>query len=192
MPRPAFRPPEVELLRTKLPDWVRMKGVRATKANVEELLSERRRFIREVTADFLAKFPDRDPSVSDPGPTTYSQEQIELLPQRLRQWFRNNSRVPTDSQVKEKHKGKARTHARNLAAKRYRQQIKEIARELRTADNQLKPLTAFNRATTLFLADLKEKDAVAYDKLYSDARQMRNHAAMDYADLSPEVLATYV
>ncbi|KAG8681168.1 hypothetical protein FRC11_001481, partial [Ceratobasidium sp. 423] len=58
------------------------------------------------TVEFLAKFPNRDPSVSDPSPITYSQEDLERLPERLCQWFRNNSRFPTDTEVQKKWKGK--------------------------------------------------------------------------------------
>ncbi|KDN34715.1 hypothetical protein RSAG8_12216, partial [Rhizoctonia solani AG-8 WAC10335] len=138
----------------------------------------------------LAKFPERDPSASDPSPLTYTQEDLERLPERLRQWFRNKSRLPVDPETKQKQRTKSRTHARNLATKRYSQQIKEIARELREADKGLKAMTAFNRATTEFLNELKEDDPEAYVKLQQDAKEMRGASMLDYTELTPDVLAS--
>ncbi|KDN41820.1 hypothetical protein RSAG8_07191, partial [Rhizoctonia solani AG-8 WAC10335] len=188
MPAPRFRPTEIQFLRSQLTEWQRMKAVPVSKSNVDSLLRERRQFIREVCMQLMARFPDRDPSVSDPSHLTYSAEDLERLPEILRQWFRNNSRHPVDLQTKERSTTKSRTHARNIAAKRYSQQIKEIARELREADKDLKPMTAFNKATTLYLAELKEDDPEAYAKLYDDAREIRGASLRDYTDLTPDVL----
>lgn len=90
---------------------------------------------------------------------------------------------------KKKRKTKSRTHARNLASKRYSQRIKEIARELRENDNTLKLMTAFNRALTQFMNELKKEDPEAHEKLHKDAKELRASKMQDYTDLTPENLA---
>ncbi|KDN34208.1 hypothetical protein RSAG8_12693, partial [Rhizoctonia solani AG-8 WAC10335] len=82
MPAPSFRPLEAELLRSQLGEWQRMKAITVNKGNVDTLLRERRQFIRQVTLMLLAKFPERDPSASDPSPLTYTQEDLERLPEK--------------------------------------------------------------------------------------------------------------
>ncbi|CEL53432.1 glycoside hydrolase 15-related protein [Rhizoctonia solani AG-1 IB] len=190
MPRSNFRPAEVAFLRSRIPEWIRTKSLPATKSNANSLLAERRVLIRSIAEELLLKFPDRDPSVSDPTAVTYTQEDLERLPERLRQWYRNNTRSPVDPENRLKPKQRGRTHARNIAAQRFSQEIKEIARELRSADKDLQPLTAYNHATTQFITELQQEDPEAYEKLFHDAKEMRGHAAMNYADLSPEVVSS--
>ncbi|KAG8763027.1 hypothetical protein FRC11_006402 [Ceratobasidium sp. 423] len=177
MPAATFRPVEVTFLRPLIPRWEEMKKKRANERNVDQLLKERTQFIRKVCTDFLAKFPERDPSISDPGALTFSEEDIAKFPQR------GGTRVAEMQAIRRK------THGRNLATQRYKQQINDIAREIRLTEPELKQMTAFNKATTQFMEQLKAEDPEQYDKLHQDAAELRAAAGMDYADMSPDVLA---
>jgi hypothetical protein len=106
----------------------------------------------------------------------------------LRQWFRNNSRFTSHTSLKTQSKNQTKIQARHLAAKQYAQQIKEIATELRAEDQQLNAMTAFNRGTTIFLSELVQKDPTAYQKLQSDAQEIRNHPSVDYTDMTQDAL----
>ncbi|KAG8710001.1 hypothetical protein FRC11_004960 [Ceratobasidium sp. 423] len=188
MPPATFRPAEVEFFRGHVPRWEDMKKKPVNSKNVDQLLKERTQFIRKVCEDFLAKFPERDPSVNDPGPLTFTNEVIAKLPRTVRQWFRNNTRPQGGQPIIIKQGTQRRTHARNLATQQYKQQIKGMAQEIRADNPEMNQMTAFNKATTQFMEQLKTEDPDAYNKLYQDAAELRGAAAMDYTDMSPDVL----
>ncbi|EUC58207.1 hypothetical protein RSOL_238670 [Rhizoctonia solani AG-3 Rhs1AP] len=134
-------------------------------------------------------FPERDPTVGDPSPLTFSKDVVDDFYEIVRQWYRNRTRnsdpapsIPTMSKDR-------RTSARNLAMKRYSQAIAELARTISVKKPELHQMSAFNEATTQFLDTLKRDDLPAYEKLQGDAVELRQASEKDYTDLSPDNLA---
>ncbi|KAG8735088.1 hypothetical protein FRC11_003453, partial [Ceratobasidium sp. 423] len=103
-------------------------------------------------------------------------------------WFRNNTRPWGGKAIIEKQSVRRQTHARNLATQKFKQQIKELVREIRAEEPDMNQMTAFNKVMMAFMEQLKNEDPNEYEKLHSDAVELRGAAAMDYADMSPEVL----
>ncbi|KAG8695664.1 hypothetical protein FRC11_001317, partial [Ceratobasidium sp. 423] len=81
MPPSRFKPPELEFLKDRKPIWERLKHRPDNNKNVDRLLKERTKFIRETVKEFLVKFPERDPSVSDPSPVMFTQDQLVDFPE---------------------------------------------------------------------------------------------------------------
>ncbi|KAG8680029.1 hypothetical protein FRC11_003010, partial [Ceratobasidium sp. 423] len=188
MPPSRFKPPELDFLKGHLPTWERLKHRPTNNANIDRLLKERTKFIRKTIKAFFERFPERDPSVNDPSPVTFTQEMLSEFPEIVRQWFRNNTRTPGGRVILEKRAKRNRTHARNVATQRYHQEINAIARRIIEEEPGIERMTAFNRATTEFLQNLKDEDPEAYAQLSRDAEAIRNSGDTDYTELEPEVL----
>ncbi|KAG8727196.1 hypothetical protein FRC11_013710, partial [Ceratobasidium sp. 423] len=81
MPGPGFRPPEAAYLKTLIPDWNKTKPRAGNPKGRKDAYKGRTEFISNLVRNFLIKFPDHDPSVSDPGPVTYTQAELNQLPE---------------------------------------------------------------------------------------------------------------
>ncbi|KAG8699375.1 hypothetical protein FRC11_013732, partial [Ceratobasidium sp. 423] len=81
MPRSRFKPAELDFLKEHLPTWEKLKHRLTKNANFDRLLKERTTFIRKTIKQFFEKFPERDPSINDPTPVTFSQEQLSDFPE---------------------------------------------------------------------------------------------------------------
>ncbi|KAG8731581.1 hypothetical protein FRC11_003487 [Ceratobasidium sp. 423] len=188
MPATTLRRVKVEYLNTEVPTWRILKGKWTTGPDGRSQLQAQTTHIRNVCKIFLQKFPERDPTVSDPTPITFTQDELEDFPRRVQQWFGNNTRSPVMQDTKEKASTKKRTHARNLASQRYHQEINEIAHKIRQEQPELQQLAAFNKATMQFMLELKEQDPDRYEKLSIDAEQIQSSGSKDYTELNPEVV----
>ncbi|KDN34348.1 hypothetical protein RSAG8_12553, partial [Rhizoctonia solani AG-8 WAC10335] len=189
MPPTRFKPQELQFLRDRLPQWEQLKHRPTQNKNVDQHFKEKARFIRVIIKDFFMRFPECDPSVNDPSSETFSEEQLATFPERVRQWFRNNTRTPGGRVTQERRARRNRTHARNVATQRYHQEINQVARQIMAAAPGTKRMSAFNQATTEYLEKLKMEDEAAYDKLFKDAEAIRNAADLDYAEMNTDVLA---
>ncbi|KEP45479.1 hypothetical protein V565_269020, partial [Rhizoctonia solani 123E] len=187
MPPSSFRPAEQEFFERYITRWSKLKQRPVAGQTHSEQLRQKTELIREVTKAFLIEFPERDPSATDRPALTFTEADLAKLPQRARQWLTNNTRPVGGQEIQEKQKTRGHTHARNLATQRYSQEINHMAIALREETPEMKQLTSFNKATTLFLERL-ENDPQAYQKLYDDAIGIRESAEKDFSEHSPEVL----
>ncbi|KDN40414.1 hypothetical protein RSAG8_08177, partial [Rhizoctonia solani AG-8 WAC10335] len=189
MPPSRFKPAELNFLRDRIPQWEQLKDRPRNKKNQNEHLKEKACFIRLVIKDFFVSFPEHDPSVSDTSPDTFTEDLLAAFPERLRQWYRNNTRTPGGQPIQEKRTRCNCTHVRNVASQCYHQEINQLACKILAEAPGMERMTAFNNATTTYLEKLKVDDEPAYLKLFKDAAAIRNAAEVDYMDKSPEVLA---
>ncbi|CCO27941.1 hypothetical protein BN14_01931 [Rhizoctonia solani AG-1 IB] len=189
MPRSTFRRIEIDFLETYVPSWRELKGSAGDKIDKSTRLNARTLHVRKVVKEFLATFQERDPTFSDPSPITFTQEEVNDLGRRIRQWLNNNTRSSSGQAGSAKQVVKGRIHARNLATQRYHQEINEMARKIKTDQPGIHQMAAFNQATTEFMAELEQDDPERYRKLFMDAESIRSAASKDYSELTSEVIA---
>ncbi|EUC56772.1 hypothetical protein RSOL_196110, partial [Rhizoctonia solani AG-3 Rhs1AP] len=188
MPPARFRPNEQTFFEQRIPLWEKIKSGPGSQRS-KSTRRERNEFIQRTCKDFYVSFPERDPTIGDPTPLTFSKDVVDDFEEIVRQWYRNRTRgiapAPRGT-VESKDK---RISARNLVMKRNAQAISELARDIMLEQPELNSMSAFNKATTRFIDTMKQDDPSAYEKLVADAAEIRQASHTDFTDLSPDTLA---
>ncbi|KAF8598142.1 hypothetical protein BDV93DRAFT_561623 [Ceratobasidium sp. AG-I] len=187
MPKAHYRPAEVALLRGFLEQWT-AADKRSVKQTVKGQTTKKQLIVWKAIDALFEQFPDRHPKYNDPNEHTYTSEQLLALPEKIRQWFKNNIRDPTTAIPKPAPNSSKNVTARMLFMSRYAEDIRAVQKELTSNDPDSGGRGVWNQATTSVIERYNKEQPEVYQGLQNLAKEIRAAGGLDFVEQDSAVI----